>query len=286
MNKISHLHLHPYEWLFGSFLSVTTVRLLVSGSWGMSAGFMLMAVAIILAALATTRWPTRALVRARLALIPVLVNVVYCELGAVMRHFPSGNWDAALLRIDRALLGETPAVSWNPAIHPAVTEVLSGCYLLFFPAVLVAFAAAILRPKPYGVRLFNGLIGIYALGFFGYTLVPAMGPHLAMPDAFDVPLTGGFLTRINATLVQKGSNHVDVFPSLHTAITVFLMGWLWRHHRRIFPVFLLPAVGLCAATLYLRYHYAVDVAAGILLAGIGLRMARNPDMSHELHASL
>ena len=278
--------LHPFEWLFGSFLALTSVRLLEAGSWGMSAAFMLMVAAILLAALAARRWPSRAVARARLALFPVLINVIYCGLGAVMHHLPSDNQDAALLQMDRALLGETPAVALSRAIHPAVTEVLSGCYLLFFPAVLAAFVAAILRPNPYGVSLFNGLIGIYALGFFGYTLMPAMGPHLAMPDAFDVPLTGGFLTKANATLVQKGSNHVDVFPSLHTAITVFLMGWLWRHHRRLFPVFLLPAVGLCAATLYLRYHYAVDVAAGILLAGIGLRLARNPDTSHELHASL
>jgi len=281
-----NLRLHPFEWLFGSFLALTAVRLLTAGSWGLSAAFMLMVAAIILAALAATRWPTQAVARVRLVLFPVLVNIIYCGLGAVMHHLPSGNWDAVLLRMDRALLGETPAVAWGRAIHPAVTEVLSGCYLLFFPAVLAAFVAAILRPKPYGVRLFNGLIGIYALGFLGYTLVSAMGPHLAMPEVFGQPLAGGFLTRTNSTLVQNGSNHVDVFPSLHTAVTVFLMGWLWRHHRRLFPVFLLPAVGLCAATLYLRYHYAVDVAAGMLLAGVGLRLARDPDTSHELHASV
>lgn len=222
----------------------------------------------------------------RLGIFPVLVNVSYCGLGAVMRHLPSGNWDATLLRMDRALLAETPAVSWNLSTNFLATEVLSGCYLMFFPAVLVAFGAAIMRPNRYGVSLFDGLIGIYALGFLGYTLIPAMGPHLAMPDAFGGPLPGGVLTRINATLVQNGSNHVDVFPSLHTAITVFLMGWMWRHHRRIFPVLLLPAAGLCAATIYLRYHYAVDVAAGILLAGIGLRLARDPDTSHEPHTSL
>lgn len=283
---MANLRLHPYEWLFGGFLALTGVRLLAAGAWGMSAAAMLMVAAIILTALAATRWPTRAVVRARLALFPVLVNVSYCGLGAVVHQLPSDNWDAALVRMDRALLGETPAVSWNQAIHPVVTEILSGCYLLFFPAVMAAFVAAILHPKPYGVRLFNGLIGMYALGFLGYTLVPAMGPHLAMPDAFAEPLTGGFLTRTNAALVQNGSNHVDVFPSLHTAITVFLMGWLWRHHRRLFPIFLLPAAGLCAATLYLRYHYAVDVAAGMLLAGVGLRLARNADTSHDLHTSL
>ncbi len=198
-----------------------------------------------------------------------------------MQILHPAKYDDWLLGMDRAVLGETPALRWQTWSHPILTETLSGCYLLFFPAVLVAFGAAICRPKKYGVQLANGLIGIYGLGFLGYTFIPAMGPHLALTDAFHEPLTGGLLTKTNASLVAQGSNQVDVFPSLHVAITAFFMGWLWRHQRRAFPYLLLPAVGLGVATIYLRYHYAVDVAAGILLAALGLRMARNPDTSHE-----
>jgi membrane-associated phospholipid phosphatase len=37
---------------------------------------------------------------------------------------------------------------------------------------------------------------------------------------------------------------------------------------------LLPIVGLWAATLYLRYHYLVDVLCGFALAIVGLCVAR------------
>jgi membrane-associated phospholipid phosphatase len=148
--------------------------------------------------------------------------------------------------------------------------------MLFFPGVLAAFFVALLRPEPGGARLFDGLISLYGLGFLGYTLIPAAGPHLAMPEAFPAALTGGWLTRTNAALVASGSNRVDVFPSLHTAITVFLMGSLWPRHRRVFLSLLIPAAGLGMATLYLRYHYAVDLLAGLLLAAAALALNRNP----------
>ena len=38
----------------------------------------------------------------------------------------------------------------------------------------------------------------------------------------------------------------------------------------------LPAAGLAVATLYFRYHYAVDLLAGLLLASAALALTRNP----------
>lgn len=280
------LPFRPHEWIFGGFLGITAGRLLAAGgAVSLGLAFAGMAALIVLMAKAAARRPSATMKRVRLALFPVLVNVVYWQLGPVVKHLGSRNWDAALLHADRMVLTDTPAVlfaGWTP---PQLTDFLSGCYMLFFPGVLAAFFIAILRPEPQGARLFDGLIGLYGIGFLGYTLIPAAGPHLAMPEAFPTALTGGWLTGTNAALVASGSNRVDVFPSLHTAITLFLMGSLWPRHRRVFFTLLLPAAGLCMATLYLRYHYAVDVLAGALLAASALALSRNPD-SHETHPPL
>lgn len=267
----------PHEVIFGGFLLVTAARLLAAGGGGgLCLAFAGMAMTIVVMANVATRRPSTTMSRLRLALFPVLVNVVYWQLGPVVEHLGSHNRDAALLRADRIFLTDTPAVllgTWTP---PLLTDFLSGCYLLFFPGVLAAFFVALLRPEPRGARLFDGLIGLYGLGFLGYTLIPAAGPHLAMPEAFPAALTGGWLTRTNAELVASGSNRVDVFPSLHTAITVFLMGSLWPRHRRVFLALLIPAAGLGVAALYLRYHYAVDLLAGLFLASAALALTRNP----------
>ena len=53
----------------------------------------------------------------------------------------------------------------------------------------------------------------------------------------------------------------DCFPSLHVGIPLLLGLYLRNYRRKLF----LPAlayVGLmCGATIYLRYHYMVDVIA-------------------------
>ena len=57
----------------------------------------------------------------------------------------------------------------------------------------------------------------------------------------------------------------DCFPSGHTEIALVVLLYAWRFERRYFCG-LLPAVGLLLfSTVYLRYHYVVDVLAGALL---------------------
>jgi membrane-associated phospholipid phosphatase len=122
-------------------------------------------------------------------------------------------------------------------------------------------------------KLMAGLFTIYGLGFLGYSFVPAAGPYLALPDEFTVPLTGWAITKFNAFVVANGSNGVDVFPSLHCAISCFLLFFDRQHARWRHRLYLAPCMGLWLATIYLRYHYVVDVVAGFALATFALWVA-------------
>lgn len=58
----------------------------------------------------------------------------------------------------------------------------------------------------------------------------------------------------------------DCFPSMHTCCTM-LMGWIaFRHVRKLFWWLLPMIVSMPLACVYLRYHYVVDVLAGLALA--------------------
>ena len=112
-----------------------------------------------------------------------------------------------------------------------------------------------------------GEAGALFIGFVGYLFLPAVGPYVFVPELKD-PLPGDFMGRVLRHMVEfrDGTFPRDAFPSLHTAnaVSILLVGL--RRHRRMAAVFLLPVLGLIAATMYLRFHYAVDVAAGIALA--------------------
>ena len=62
----------------------------------------------------------------------------------------------------------------------------------------------------------------------------------------------------------------DAFPSGHTMITVFCLLVAYRESRRLFRAWLPIAILLIVSTMYCRFHYVVDVIAGLSLAFVAL----------------
>lgn len=172
--------------------------------------------------------------------------------------------DGLLLGLDRALWGETPAVWLAPFVRPWLTELMSACYLSYHLYFHGALAYALWQPLEKGRRLFEWMFTALPLGIAGYLLVPAVGPLKALPGSFGTPLTGGPITTLNDWIVQHGSAVYDVFPSLHVLMTCVLLEHDRREHPRRFRWMLPVAVGLVVSTVYLRYHYAIDLLAGFV----------------------
>lgn len=213
----------------------------------------------------------------RLAFYPVALVAAYLNMGHALARMGAPLRDDALLRLDRLLVGTTPGRLLQPLVHPALTDVLSLCYGLFIPYLATSLVWYFLQDLPVARRFFAGLLGLYFVGFLGNLLVPARGPYVALAGLFTVPLGGGPITKANATLVALGSSHVDAFPSLHCAASAFILAFDHRHSRRRFRLFLVPVVGLWLSTLYLRFHYLVDLLAGFALAALVWRAVTRED---------
>lgn len=211
---------------------------------------------------------------ARLLFHPLAVNIVYFRLATDVPRLTPFRADDLLLRADRALLGETPAVLFAGLMHPAVTGALALCYVLFYPAFALYQVAWLRDGLESARRFFKGFYVVYGLGLAGYVALPAEGPWLFLASRFD-PLTGGPAFALVDFIVRHGSNRVDCFPSLHCAVAIYATAYdaLAGRHRR-FWLAAGPALGLCVATVALRYHYAVDLLAGAGLALLGLSVAR------------
>ena len=102
------------------------------------------------------------------------------------------------------------------------------------------------------------------MGLAGYLLLPAAGPAFTtLPDQG----AGGILAPAIIAIVKDGVTGMDVFPSLHTALTLYITAFLWRDGKRKNALLLAPVTaGTIAATIWLRYHYGVDDLAGLALA--------------------
>jgi len=221
---------------------------------------------------------TRGAWSVRLGMFVLVMGVAYNLSGAVVHAMGTPARDPLLERIDTLLFGMPLPLRLQPLIRPWLTDLLSACYAFHYPYV-VGSALLVLSwwsGKPgESAGFYAGLFTVFAIGFLGYIIVPAAGPYLAIPELFHTPLGGGLVTRANAWIVASGSNAVDVFPSLHTGASLFILAFQFRHTRRLFYACVLPVAGLVFATLYLRYHYGIDVLAGLLLAALGLLIAEH-----------
>ena len=202
------------------------------------------------------------------------MNVSYQAMAGAVPAVRAERYDTYLLAVDRFLLGETPSVWMQQLATPWLTELMSLCYIFFMPLLFFSLLRYFFRRRELLGEFYTGLFTVYGLGFLGYLAVPATGPWLAYPDMFSIKLTGGAITAINHTMVVQGSNRVDVWPSLHCAVSMFILGFAWLHHRREFWGLLLPVIGLWLSTFYLRYHYFIDVMSGFAIAAFALYESR------------
>lgn len=263
----------PHEWLFGTYLLVTWLRLVTAqGPLGTDALLYLAGLGLA-AGLAVwgERRATPAAWRWRLVYYPIAMNLYFQEMRVAIPALTPYRFDADLRGIDQWLLPDSPTFLLEPLTTPALTELFSFGYLLFFPYLLFSLVYYFFGDLHRLKAFVAGLFSLYGIGFLGYTLVPAAGPYLAY--AFTTPLAGGPLTEWNAELVRQGSIGVDVFPSLHVAVSGYLLGFDFRHKRWRFWAYLGPCALLWLSTQYLRYHYFIDVLAGIALALTALWIA-------------
>lgn len=275
MNWFRAAKLLPHEWSFGAFLLIHWLRLVVAvGPLDRDAllyfGLLLANIGVIAGC---RRGETNLRWQVRLWFYPMAMNAVFFTMGSAVLKVAPHKYDDLLAAMDRALFGKLLSAQAQAIATPALTEILSFCYLLFFPYLVVSWFYYARRGLPLLRTLMVGLFTIYGLGFLGYSWVPAGGPHLALPDEFTVPLTGWAIARCNAFVVANGSNGVDVFPSLHCAVSALLLFFDRQHARWRFRLYLAPCIGLWLATIYLRYHYFVDVVLGFALAAFALWLA-------------
>lgn len=207
-----------------------------------------------------------------LLIVPTAFRELYYLVPAVNPH----DWDFTLIGWDRALFGVAPTVALERLLHPLAVEVTQLCYTAYY--VLPVILGAVVYRQGRRAEFSEGM-ALILLAFFtsylGYCAVPALPPTLhesilghARPW-FDEPAAQGYglAPRVRAAIASLELEMRDCFPSGHTEVTLVTLACAWRFHRPTFWGLLGISFGLIAATVYLRYHYVVDVFAGALLAG-------------------
>lgn len=208
-----------------------------------------------------------------------LIFLCFKELYFMVKPIHGVDYDQILINIDRFLFGGDPTHYLFTISNPILTELLQIVYATFFflPVILGINLLMSGRVKEFHFSTFSIVLGFF-LSYLGYLLVPAIGPRFTLHEfaATNSELPGLFLTNYLREIVNAGESipagtlnpmevvQRDVFPSGHTQMTLIVMYLSVKFRLRSRYFFLVNGTLLVFSTVYLRYHYVVDLIGGAI----------------------
>jgi len=205
---------------------------------------------------------------------------LFTGMGFIIPHLRAWRGDAALAALDHAIFRSEPT-RWLD-LTPLTAGLLQICYLAYYFVPVVLAVDLAVRRSFWTLLHYSGVIvGCFFLTYVGYYLVPAVGPRSFYVYDAPLPLTGVPLW-INHTIDYLENIKLDAFPSGHTAIAALCLALLFRQSRMLGWLMTPLVAGLVVSTVALRYHYAVDVIAGLLCTMLWLRYAAPLMERHDL----
>lgn len=207
--------------------------------------------------------------------------------GLAFNHVP---WlsDGALFSFDVLLGLDLFHTQIAPAVTQVrwITELLSIGYAAFIPYLLVSvFLHGTQRNAHLREIFLLSLALLYAISFLGYLFVPAHGPVLYLAEQFASPINSGFFHNVVTNSVDQAGGPHGAFPSIHVGAAVLMCLFDFKHGNRCRGWLYLPLVLVIGlATVLLRYHYIVDLIAGVAIAFTALFIAerwfsKKPDVA-------
>ena len=211
-------------------------------------------------------------------LVPVVL-ITFKELYFMIQPIRIYDHDNMFILIDRWIFGTDPTQFLRQISTPWLTEILQIIYGTFYilPILLGLF---LLRKKRYVAMDFAVFIVVYGfyLSYLGYFIWPGIGPRFTLHNfnTINQDLPGLFLTNFLRELVNSGESipagtlnpaavvQRDIFPSGHTMITLIVIYLSVRLKSRSKYFFVPVGTLLIFSTVYLWYHYVIDLIGGLL----------------------
>jgi len=209
------------------------------------------------------------------------VQISYFFLKHVLPLINTTTLDQRLYAFDLSVFKFEPAMAWDRYVNSTTTEWFSFFYFGYFLLMAVHVVPLLFfgrRKQIVGEFTFSMLI-LFSIGHTLYMVVPGYGPYRAMADAFQHPFPPGPWHELVMNAVHSGGAQMDIFPSLHTGAPTLLALFSYRNRDKLpfkytWPIVTFCTVNIIIATMFLRWHYLIDVVVGFSLAVSAVLLSR------------
>lgn len=223
---------------------------------------------------------------------PVLLYAwFFAETGWLNRMFFHQYLDPAAIRCDQALFGCQPSVLFMARLpYLPLSELFYASYFSYYLMIGGVGFALYLRDRRHFFHYVSVVSFVFYVCYLLYILLPIIGPRvffhdvagyvlppasqaLAVTDSYPASVQGGPFYRVMAFIYRVFEAPGAALPSSHVAVALCTVYFSFRYLPAIRYPHLVLAVLLCLATVYCRYHYGVDVLAGIVTAALLVPLA-------------
>jgi membrane-associated phospholipid phosphatase len=211
----------------------------------------------------------------------IIILYIFKDIYLLVMYIKPEDIDAILIQIDFRIFGVNTTQWIYKFSNPVLTEFLEIIYILYY-LVIPIYGIQLYTKKRYEdfkFSVFVLYIGFY-LAYILYLVFPAIGPRFYLHDFYSIQneLPGLFLTEpLRAILdfaesipagVPNPQDYVqrDAMPSLHAEVAILLAYLAKKMKLKSFGLYLVYCILMLIATVYLRYHYVIDLIAGALSA--------------------
>jgi membrane-associated phospholipid phosphatase len=171
-------------------------------------------------------------------------------------------------------------MEWLP--YRAVAELLYAAYFTYYLMIAGVGLALFLRNREQFFHYVSVISFVFYVCYLTYIVMPVMGPRAFDRDPAEYALPAevqparvppvpdavksAVFYRIMGFIYRNFEAPGAAFPSSHVAVALATVWFSFRYLRRIRRLHLADVILLCISTVYCRYHYVVDVAAGAVTA--------------------
>jgi len=268
-------NLAPCERLaLGFLVALCTVTLVRSHQplWGLSCSAVV-AVAIVAVAWWGPRSQVGQLVR-DFSSVPVMLTL-FMLVGPLIADSNPWRADGLFASLDARWFGALPE-HWKGLLGRPdwLTDAASLAYLSYYWLPVLMLVGLYVQNRRVQMEEYVFQLMVVILAFFvAYFFAPALGPRIK-PELENAVLGGGVISRLARSFLRAAEpGQLNAFPSGHTGVSVacLVVGW------RLFPRWRIPTLlvvsGIIFSTVYLSFHYVIDLVAGAILGPLALGAA-------------
>jgi membrane-associated phospholipid phosphatase len=199
--------------------------------------------------------------------------------------FQNGSLDPFFIRLEHQLFGRQPSLDWMEAWpFLIVSEVMYAAYFSYYIMIAGIALALFFQSREQFFHYVSVISFVFYICYLCYIFLPVIGPRVFFTNTAGGQLPNDIRpekTPSYPPAVQEGpfcqtmrwiyetfAIQGAAFPSSHVAVALGTLYFSALYLRRIRSLHLAAFLLLCLSTIYCRYHYVVDVLAGVVTGGV------------------